>query len=42
MGLFRYWWVAAKFAITLIQLSFGIFLLSSALDATVASARAGR
>jgi hypothetical protein len=34
--------VAAKFAITLTQLSLGIFLLSSALDATVASARAGR
>jgi hypothetical protein len=40
-GLFRHWWVAAKFAITLTQLYVGIFLLSPGLDATVTSARAG-
>ncbi|WP_155372622.1 hypothetical protein [Catellatospora vulcania] len=32
-GYLRYWWVLAKFAVTLIQLYVGIFILSPRLDA---------
>ncbi len=34
-GLVRHWWVLAKFAITLVQLYLGIFLLSGALEDAV-------
>jgi hypothetical protein len=40
-GFTRHWWVLAKFAITLVQLYAGIFLLSGALQDSVAAARAG-
>lgn len=40
-GYFRHWWVLAKFAITLVQLYAGIFLLSGALRDSVVAARAG-
>ncbi len=40
-GFTRHWWVLAKFAITLVQLYAGIFLLSGALRDSVAAARAG-
>ncbi|MCG8920813.1 hypothetical protein L6E12_34170 [Actinokineospora sp. PR83] len=40
-GFFRHWWVAAKFAITLIQLYIGIFVLSGKLHAAVDAAAAG-
>ncbi|MER7010853.1 hypothetical protein ABT324_05425 [Saccharopolyspora sp. NPDC000359] len=40
-GFFRNWWVLVKFAITLIQLYAGIFLLSDALQDSVAAARTG-
>ncbi|MGQ0837371.1 hypothetical protein [Actinokineospora sp.] len=40
-GFFRHWWVLAKFAITLVQLYLGIFILSDALQDTVVAARAG-
>ncbi|MGI5146932.1 hypothetical protein ACQEVC_11205 [Plantactinospora sp. CA-294935] len=31
-GYFRYWWVFGKFAITIVQLNLGIFVLSPQLD----------
>ena len=34
-GFFRHWWVLTKFAITLVQLYLGIFLLSPALNDSV-------
>lgn len=34
-GFFRYWWVLAKFAITLVQLYLGIFVLSPVLSGAV-------
>ncbi|RSM71300.1 hypothetical protein DL991_37140 [Amycolatopsis sp. WAC 01375] len=40
-GFTRHWWVLAKFAITLVQLYAGIFLLSGALQDSVVAARAG-
>ncbi|TDD54284.1 hypothetical protein E1288_06695 [Saccharopolyspora elongata] len=40
-GFFRNWWVLAKFAITIVQLYAGIFLLSDALEGSVEAARAG-
>ncbi|MEU5851453.1 hypothetical protein [Saccharopolyspora shandongensis] len=40
-GFFRNWWVLAKFAITIVQLYAGIFLLSDALKGSVEAARAG-
>lgn len=40
-GLSRYWWVLIKFAITLIQLYLGVFVLSGALDTAVTTARSG-
>ncbi|MFI5564803.1 hypothetical protein ACIA2T_36405 [Amycolatopsis japonica] len=40
-GFTRHWWVLAKFAITLVQLYAGIFLLSGALRDSVDAARAG-
>lgn len=36
-GLARHWWVLAKFAITLVQLHLGIFVLSGALHETAAA-----
>ncbi|MER7080192.1 hypothetical protein SAMN02982929_03594 [Saccharopolyspora kobensis] len=41
-GFFRSWWVLAKFAITIVQLFAGIFLLSGALQGSVAEAATGR
>lgn len=41
-GFFRNWWVLAKFAITVVQLYAGIFLLSGALQDSVAEAGTGR
>ncbi|WP_181771727.1 DUF2269 family protein [Amycolatopsis pittospori] len=40
-GFTRHWWVLSKFAITLVQLYAGIFLLSGALRDSVEAARAG-
>ncbi|WP_410656435.1 DUF2269 family protein [Amycolatopsis sp. lyj-112] len=40
-GFTRHWWVLSKFVITLVQLYAGIFLLSGALQDSVAAARAG-
>ncbi|KZB82208.1 hypothetical protein AVL48_09760 [Amycolatopsis regifaucium] len=40
-GFTRHWWVLAKFVITLVQLYAGIFLLSGALQDSVAAARTG-
>lgn len=40
-GFFRHWWVLAKFAITIVQLNAGIFLLSPALHAAEDAVRAG-
>lgn len=40
-GFFRHWWVLAKFAITIVQLNLGIFLLSPTLHTTEAVVRAG-
>ncbi|SDD66297.1 hypothetical protein [Actinokineospora iranica] len=40
-GFFRHWWVLAKFAITVAQLYAGIFILSDAMRAAEAAARAG-
>ncbi|OXM49836.1 hypothetical protein [Amycolatopsis alba] len=40
-GFARHWWVLAKFAITLVQLYAGIFLLSGALQDSVVAARVG-
>lgn len=40
-GYFRHWWVLIKFAITLIQLYLGIFVLSARLDTAISSARTG-
>ncbi|RSM54195.1 hypothetical protein DMH03_35730 [Amycolatopsis sp. WAC 01376] len=40
-GFTRHWWVLAKFAITLVQLYAGIFLLSGALQDSVVAARTG-
>lgn len=40
-GFFRHWWILAKFAITLVQLYIGIFILSDVLQDSVAAARAG-
>ncbi|MBO4207980.1 hypothetical protein [Micromonospora echinofusca] len=40
-GFFRHWWVLAKFAITVVQLHLGIFVLSDALHASAAAAVAG-
>jgi hypothetical protein len=40
-GFFRHWWVLAKFAITVIQLYLGIFVLSGALRDAVLDARTG-
>lgn len=37
-GYFRHWWVLTKFAITLVQLNVGIFLLSPNLQAAVRAA----
>jgi hypothetical protein len=41
-GFFRNWWVLVKFAITIIQLYAGIFILSDALQSSVEAAQAGR
>ncbi|MER6991677.1 hypothetical protein ABT337_15525 [Saccharopolyspora hirsuta] len=41
-GFFRHWWVLVKFAITVVQLHAGIFLLSGALQDSVAAARTGQ
>ncbi len=41
-GFFRNWWVLAKFAITLVQLYAGIFILSAALQRSVEAAAAGQ
>lgn len=40
-GYFRSWWVVAKFAITVVQLYLGIFVLSNALQRAEEAARAG-
>ncbi|MEH1015484.1 hypothetical protein V6U90_20515 [Micromonospora sp. CPCC 206060] len=40
-GFFRHWWVLTKFAITLVQLYLGIFVLSDALHESAAAAVAG-
>jgi hypothetical protein len=40
-GYFRHWWVLVKFAITIVQLYAGIFILSDALQDSVMAARAG-
>lgn len=40
-GFFRHWWVLAKFAITLVQLYAGIFVLSGVLEHSAEAARAG-
>ncbi|MEV0698588.1 hypothetical protein AB0I53_11820 [Saccharopolyspora sp. NPDC050389] len=40
-GFFRNWWVLAKFAITVVQLYAGIFILSDALEGSAEAARAG-
>ncbi|MCI2417819.1 hypothetical protein MOQ72_10320 [Saccharopolyspora sp. K220] len=40
-GFFRNWWVLVKFAITIVQLYAGIFILSGALENSVATAEAG-
>ncbi|GAA0538687.1 hypothetical protein GCM10011581_05760 [Saccharopolyspora subtropica] len=40
-GILRNWWVVAKFAITVVQLYAGIFILSDALEAAGEAARAG-
>jgi hypothetical protein len=40
-GFFRHWWVLTKFAITVVQLNLGIFVLSSALAETAETAGAG-
>lgn len=40
-GFFRHWWVLLKFAITVVQLSMGIFLLSPALHDAERLARLG-
>jgi hypothetical protein len=40
-GYFRHWWVLAKFAITVVQLYLGIFVLSDALRDSVVAARTG-
>ncbi|NLU78641.1 hypothetical protein HCA58_09665 [Micromonospora sp. HNM0581] len=40
-GFFRHWWVLTKFAVTLVQLYLGIFVLSDALQASTAAAVAG-
>jgi len=40
-GFFRHWWVLTKFAITIVQLNAGIFLLSPSLHAAADAARAG-
>lgn len=41
-GFFRHWWVAVKFAITLVQLHLGIFVLSGALADSASAAAEGR
>jgi hypothetical protein len=40
-GLVHQWWVLTKFAITLVQLHIGIFVISDALDAAATAAEAG-
>ncbi|PKW14577.1 hypothetical protein [Saccharopolyspora spinosa] len=40
-GFFRNWWVLVKFAITVVQLYAGIFILSDALEGSAEAARAG-
>ena len=40
-GFFHHWWVLAKFAITVVQLNLGIFVLSRNLGAAAADAEAG-
>lgn len=40
-GYFRHWWVLVKFAITIVQLYLGIFVLSNALNDADAAAAAG-
>lgn len=40
-GYFRHWWVLTKFVITLVQLYLGIFVLSTALEASSTAAAAG-
>lgn len=40
-GFFRNWWVLVKFAITVVQLYAGIFILSDALEGSAVAARAG-
>jgi hypothetical protein len=40
-GFFRHWWVLVKFAITVILINVGIFVLSGALHASVQAARSG-
>lgn len=40
-GFFRHWWVLVKFAITVIQINVGVFILSDALHASVQAARSG-
>jgi len=41
-GYFRYWWVLAKFAISMVQLYVGIFILSPSLADAVQTARQGQ
>ncbi|GAA4429150.1 hypothetical protein GCM10023148_33450 [Actinokineospora soli] len=41
-GYVRHWWVLTKFALTLVQLYAGIFILSKALNEALAAAQAGR
>ncbi|MGJ7906857.1 hypothetical protein ACOQFL_10280 [Actinopolyspora sp. H202] len=41
-GYFRHWWVLTKFAITIVQLYAGIFVLSPNLQAAVRAAEQGR
>jgi hypothetical protein len=41
-GFFRHWWVLTKFAITIVQLYVGIFLLSPALEHSVVAGPSAR
>ncbi|MGV9733542.1 hypothetical protein ACWDT5_05575 [Rhodococcus aetherivorans] len=40
-GFLRYWWVAIKFVLTVVQVNLGILLLSAGLNGSVAAARDG-
>ncbi|MDX5454832.1 MAG: hypothetical protein LPK27_19040 [Rhodococcus sp. (in: high G+C Gram-positive bacteria)] len=40
-GFLRYWWVAIKFVLTVVQVNLGIFLLSAGLNSSVDAARDG-